>query len=166
MKHSGLILVILFICYPGLIFSQSKDIPAINQDIVKYIRTVIGEQVGRGECWDLADAALTVSHAKFDKSSQKTLYIFGDEYNPKKVTVLPGDILQMENVIVKYQNDNMVLTENYGHHTAIVYEVVDDKNLKIAHQNTSFSGRTVGISILRLNDVQKGKIRYYRPIPL
>ncbi|MFC2124302.1 hypothetical protein ACFLU5_05785 [Bacteroidota bacterium] len=156
------ILIILFVNSTG--YTQNADLPEINQEIVSYVKTVIGEKVGRGECWDLADAALTTNNAKFDKSSQKTLYIFGKEYNPKKDIVLPGDIIQFENVTVKYENGNTIFTESYGHHTAIVYNVLENNHIELAHQNTGFSGKKVGVSTFRFDDVQKGKMKFYHPI--
>ena len=157
--------IILILVLSSSSNAQNTDLPVTNQRIVDYVESVIGKTVGRGECWDLADAALTVSQARFDKSSDKTIYIFGDPYNPKKTPVLPGDILQFENVIVKYQKDNKIYTENFGHHTAIILDVIGDEYFKLAHQNTGFSGRKVGTSELRLSYVQKGKIKFYRPIP-
>jgi hypothetical protein len=49
------------------------------------------------------------------------------------------------------------------HHTAIVYNVIDKGVYEIAHQNTQFSGRKVGISTLNLNHIVKGKTYFYRP---
>lgn len=148
---------------PAIRTIAQQKLPEINQDIVNYVGTMIGETVGRGECWDLADQALTHAGAYLDRSSQKTIYIFGKQYDPKKKTVLPGDIIQFENVTVKYQDGNIIYTENYGHHTAIIYEVNPDGSLKLAHQNTSFGGRKVILSDMKLENVRKGKMYFYRP---
>jgi len=156
-------IILLGFCFQG--FTQNAKIPEVNQKIVSYVNTVIGQKVGRGECWDLADAALMESNAVFDKSSRKTIYEFGKEYNPKKASILPGDIIQFENVTVKYEKGNGIYTENYGHHTAIVNRVINKDEIELAHQNTSFSGKKVGLSTLRLNSVQKGKMKFYHPIP-
>lgn len=140
-------------------------VPEVNKKVVKYVKTVIGETVGRGECWDLADHALTFAGAEFDKSSRKTIYIFGELYNPEKETIFPGDLIQFEGVTVTYSRGNMTFTENYKHHTAIVYQINADRSLKLAHQNTSFGGRKVELSDLNLKNVQKGKMYFYHPIP-
>jgi hypothetical protein len=145
-------------------FTQ-HELPATNQRIIKYINEVIGDRVGRGECWDLADEALKRSHAKFDKSSEKSLYIFGREYNPGKENIIPGDIIQFKNVVVKYRKGNAIMTETMSHHTAIVYEVLNERKIMLAHQNTSRMGKKVGISQLDLDSIQKGKLFFYRPIP-
>jgi hypothetical protein len=141
-----------------------SELPVINQRIVNYVRTVIGSTVGRGECWDLADQALTTSGAKFDKSSKSTIYTFGQRYKPDQETILPGDIIQFENVTVSYQDGNMVFNENYKHHTAVVYMINPDQSLKLAHQNTSFGGRKVALSDLDLKNIKKGKLYFYHPI--
>ena len=145
-------------------FSQKTDIPEVNQEIISYVKTVIGKKVGRGECWDLADAALTASNAVFDKSTEESVLIFGKEYKPKKDRILPGDIIQFENVLVKYEKGNGIYTETYGQHTAIVYSIKSQDQIELAHQNTGFSGRKVGLSLLRLNAVQRGKMKFYHPI--
>lgn len=156
--------IILFFISFSTGIAQNK-IPRLNAGIVKYVSSVIGTTVGRGECWDLADQALIKNNARFDKSSQKTLYIFGKEYDPQNENVYPGDIIQFKNVVVSYKKGNMMFTENFPHHTAIVYEVVNDHQFKLAHQNTGLFGRKVGISELDLENVKKGKLRFYRPVP-
>jgi len=158
-------------CLLLLIFSGSinlsyaqESIPDINKRIITYLESNIGETVGHGECWDLADQALTSAGAQFDKSSQKTIYIFGKMYNHDVDNILPGDILQFEGVTVSYKNGNMSFTENYKHHTAIVYRINSDKSLQLAHQNTSFGGRKVALNDFNLQNVKKGKIYFYHPI--
>jgi hypothetical protein len=146
-----------------LLLFVSNEIPSLNKQVVKYVDSVVGKKVGRGECWDLASAALDYAGAYLDKSSEKTIYVFGNKLNPASDEIFPGDILQIENVKMEYTKDNAIYTENMTHHTAIVYHVVAKGHYKIAHQNTSFSGRKVGISELNLDHVKKGKIIFYRP---
>ena len=141
----------------------NPTIPSINQRVIDYVNTVVGKKVGRGECWDLAAAALAHAGAYLDRSSQKTIYIFGHELNPGKDKIFPGDIIQIENLKMKYTKGNTIYTENMSHHTAIIFEVIGPEHFKIAHQNTSFSGKKVGISELKLEHVKKGEIIFYRP---
>jgi hypothetical protein len=157
MIHYATIFVFLFINH------LSDEIPNLNNKVVEYVDSVIGKQVGRGECWDLAASALDHAGAYLDRSSQKTIYIFGKEVNPAETKIFPGDILQMSNLKIEYTEDNIIYTESMPHHTAIVYEVLANNHYKIAHQNTSFSGRKVGLSELRMSDIKKGKIIFYRP---
>ncbi len=160
-------LIISFIilsCLP-LSANSQNDMPDVNSRVISFVKTVIGSTVGRGECWDLADQALTFAGAEFDKTSQSTIYTFGKLYNPEKEGVLPGDIIQFENVMVSYKDGNMIFTENYKHHTAIVYDVKENGSLQLAHQNTSFGGRKVALSEFNSENVKKGKLLFYHPIP-
>lgn len=157
------ILMLLFVAFAQSLFAQNKVIPELNQKIVAYISSVIGSKVDRGECWDLANQALTVTGAHFDRSSQKTIYTFGKEVNPAKQAVFPGDIIQFTNVKVQYEKENTVFTETMAHHTAVVFRVYDKGRYQLAHQNTGFSGRKVGLSDINLADIKSGKFKIYRP---
>lgn len=143
------------------VFSNStaqNNIPELNKEIVKYVKSVKGKKVDRGECWDLANQALKLVGADWDKE-----YVYGNKIDPKKDEVFPGDLIQFKNVKVQYTEGNATYTEFMTHHTAIVYKVISKDVFEIAHQNTEFSGRKVGISKLNLNHVVKGKIYFYRP---
>jgi signal peptidase I len=160
-------IISFFLILAGMpLYTHSQtDIPDVNSRVITYVGTVIGSTVGRGECWDLADQALTFAHAQFDKTSPSTIYTFGTLYNPDNEKILPGDIIQFENVVVTYKDGNKVYTENYKHHTAIVYDVKENGSLQLAHQNTSFGGRKVALSEFNLINVKKGKLLFYHPIP-
>lgn len=127
------------------------------------MNSVMGTKVDRGECWDLAAAALDHAGAYLDRSSKKSIYVFGRKINTKKERVFPGDIIQIDNVKIQYEKGNMLFTESMPHHTAIVYKVLSNTKFEIAHQNTSFSGKKVGVSEFNLEHVKKGKIVFYRP---
>jgi len=149
-----------------LIFSFSvtqaiaqENIPELNKKIVEYAESVIGKKIDRGECWDLAYQALNRFNAEWDGKFQ-----YGKLINPKREPVLPGDIIQFKNVKIKYQITNTTYTEFMKQHTAIVYKVKHNNVFTIAHQNTEFSGRKVGLSDLNLNHVVKGDVKIYRPI--
>jgi hypothetical protein len=132
----------------------------MNAYIIKYVNTVIGQKVGRGECWDLAHDALESVNAHWNHQ-----YEFGQEVDPVHDTIYPGDIIQFEKVTIKYQKDNSIITESYPHHTAIIYEVKSPGVYRIAHQNNGTSGRKVGVTSLKLADKKSGKITFFRPIP-
>lgn len=154
---SRLSLVIVFILF-YTISVWGQKIPEPNKQIIQYVSSVIGKQVDRGECWDLANQALTRINAKWDGE-----YIYGKEINPEKDIVYPGDIIQFERVKVRYSAGNAITTETMGHHTAVVYKVYKKGKYQLAHQNTGFSGRKVGLSDLELSNVIKGKLKFYRP---
>lgn len=158
MKTIKLIILSVFSIF---IYSNSfaqKDIPDLNKEIVKYVKSVIGKKVDRGECWDLANQALKLVGADWNKE-----YIYGNKIDPYKDKVFPGDLIQFENVKVQYKKGNVTYTEFMTHHTAIVYKVISKGVYEIAHQNTEFSGRKVGISKLNLQTIVKGETYFYRP---
>jgi hypothetical protein len=156
MKHT-LLIIAAFLLTNHSTQAQEK-IPPLNQKVIEYVTSVIGTQVDRGECWDLANQALILIDAKWDRN-----YVYGKELNPKKDQILPGDIIQFKNVKIRYQSGNTIFTETMDHHTAIVYRVLGKDVFELAHQNTGFSGRKVGLSNLDLKTVQSGKMWFYRP---
>lgn len=140
------------------IIQSSDSIPEMNRKIIEYVKTKINKKVGRGECWDFAAEALQLVNAKWDMN-----YKFGKVINYNKEPVFPGDIIQLEGVILHYEMNGMKYTEKMLHHTAIIYEVKTPNNFMIAHQNNGYSGRKVGVSPLDLATLSKGKFTIYRP---
>ncbi len=136
----------------------AQEIPTLNKEIVEYVESVIGKKVDRGECWDLANQALIRVDAAWDRQ-----YIYGNRIDHEKDKVYPGDLIQFKNVTVRYTEGNVTYTELMAHHTAIVYKVLGKGIFEIAHQNTEFSGRKVGLSELNTNHIIKGKVYFYRP---
>ena len=139
-------------------FIQTKDsIPAMNKQIIEFVKTKIKKKVGTGECWDLASEALQLVNAKWDMK-----YKYGKEIDYKKEPIYPGDIIQFENVILNYEKDGKKFTEKMAHHTAIIFEVTNNTNFTMAHQNNGYSGKKVGVSPLDLATLTKGKFKIYR----
>jgi hypothetical protein len=136
-----------------------NEIPALNEQILKYVQTKISKKVGRGECWDLAAEALNTVGAGWDKN-----YGFGKIVDEKKECVFPGDIIQLEGVTIKYSKGNMHYTESMERHTAIIYAVKEKYDFTVADQNTGTSGRKVGLHPLNLRDITRGKYTIYRPV--
>lgn len=156
---------VFFCLFLAGLFSFSFDVPAdcgatpgLNQQVIAFVKTKIKKKVGRGECWDLAAEALNSIGAKWDGK-----YTFGTPVDPKKDCIFPGDIIQFEGVVVKYQKGNMKYQEDMSHHTAIVYEVQQNDVYTLAHQNIGTSGRKVGLTPLDLKNITKGKYQIYRP---
>jgi hypothetical protein len=152
-------LYILFISITSNCLAQS-NIPELNQKILKYVEQVMGKKVDRGECWDLAYQALTQNHAKWDGK-----FVYGKEVNPAKDEIFPGDIIQFYRVKIKYKSGSTITTEVMEQHTAIVFKVISKGKFQLAHQNTDFSGKKVGLSELNIEHVVKGKMKFYRPVP-
>ena len=136
-----------------------SSIPELNQKIIEFVNESIGKKVDRGECWDLAAKSLNIINAEWDGE-----YQYGKKVSHLKDCIFPGDIIQFKDVIIKYEENGTKYTETMIHHTAIIYEVYNSERYLIAHQNTNFSGKKVGLSTLNLNYLKKGKIMIYRPI--
>lgn len=155
MKKLVYIIVFISFCLTG--FSQN-NIPELNSQILEYVKSVEGKKVERGECWDLANQALLLVNADWDKQ-----YVYGNKLDPEADQIFPGDLIQFENVKTRHTEGNATYTELMAHHTAIVYKVLGKGIYEIAHQNTEFSERTVGISELNLSHIIEGEIYFYRP---
>jgi hypothetical protein len=130
----------------------------VNARIVEFVKSKQGKKVGHGECWDLAAEALTAAGATWDGQ-----YTWGLEIDPLKDSVLPGDVIQFENVIFEWEEGNAVNRETMPHHTAVIVEVKAPGVFVIAHQNYGPIGRKVGTSDLVLARKTKGKLLVYRP---
>ena len=154
------IIVLALCCFYVLAKSQTQT-PELNLKIIEYVNSVMGKKVDRGECWDLANKALTKVKADWDGK-----FTFGKLLNPKKDSIYPGDIIQYKDVVVKYTEKDIEYTETMKQHTAIVYKVVGKGVYEVAEQNTAYAGKKVSIGKLNLKNVVKGKVMIYRPIPL
>lgn len=147
-----------FVKSSGLDFA-CKNTPELNKQVIKFVDSKMKKRVGRGECWDLAAEALQLINAKWNGK-----YKYGKEVFYQSECIFPGDIMQFEGVTVKYVTDGFKYKEKMAHHTAIIHEVKDKGHFVLAHQNTRFSGRKVGLSTLELKNITKGKFKIYRPI--
>jgi len=153
-------LLFVFLILGTSTFSQDCDsIPEINKKIVKLSKKKMRKKVGRGECWDLAKYVLDETNAKWDDFE-----VYGELINRKKECILPGDIIQFENIKLKWEEGNATFTEQMKHHTAIVYKVISKDEIILIHQNTGEHGRKVGTTKFRLNAIKKGKLYVYRPV--
>lgn len=139
-------------------FSQEKALPDLNRRIVEQVRSLEGQKVGRGECWDLAAQVLNDNSAKWDG-----LYGFGQLVDWRKNEVLPGDIVQFEGVSVERRTENSIHRESFMHHTAVVLAVNGTGAFTLAHQNFGPSGRKVSFHDLSMAEVRSGKVTFYRP---
>lgn len=154
----------VFVFFSMIVFSQNDsivdcdEIPTLNVGVMKFVKSKINKKVGRGECWDLAAQALNSVEANWDKE-----YIFGKEVDPKTDCIFPGDIVQFENVKLKYVKDKVTYTEMMIHHTAVIYQVSGVGKYKLAHQNTRTVNNRVEITEIDLENIYKGEFHIYRP---
>jgi hypothetical protein len=153
-------LLLIFVVGLGGNTKLANDtIPQTNAAIVEYVESVMGTQVDRGECWDLANQALKRVDAKWDGQ-----YVYGKAIDYETEPVYPGDIVHFRKVTIKQTEGLTTYTQTMEEHTAIIVKVFAVGVYDLAHQNTSFSGRKVGVSPIDLNGLVKGKVTIYRPI--
>jgi hypothetical protein len=138
----------------------AQHLPATNQKVLEYVKSVVGKKVDRGECWDLANGALTYANAKWEFPTK-----FGRPYDYKKEPILAGDLIQINNVMMESRTDTSMMRWKMIEHTAIVYETGSEKmKIKVAEQNLN-GLRKVALSNWNLNDLKSGKMQFYRPQP-
>ncbi len=162
MKTYVLTMLAAALCQTGL-EAQPRipcdELPPLNAEVLQYVESQVGQQVARGECWDLAAGALNTTGAKWDGQ-----FGFGRQVDPKDDCIYPGDILQFDHVVFVEKSATGTRTEEMPKHTAIICKVHGTGRYTIAHQNTSFSGRKVGLSEIDLANKTKGRIRAFRPV--
>ncbi len=157
LKNIHTIIICVIILFTGN--SLSAQPPELNKSIKEYADSVIGTQVGRGECWDLAAQALNQHNAKWDGQ-----YKYGKPLDPEQDTIYAGDIIQFKNVKLEYNKGMQIIKESMKKHTAIVYEVLSKGVYRIAHQNTTLGGKKVIITTFAINTMKRGKLYFYRPV--
>ena len=81
----------------------------LNQKVVKWAVGKIGQSVGAGECWDLANSALLQagagSSADFGPMGDDADYVWGTPI-PDLKDVIPGDILQYRDYDRKWRRSS------------------------------------------------------------
>ncbi len=131
------------------------DLPPLNRGVIEFADANLGRQVGRGECWDLADQALASAEARrplIDYPGQT--YVFGRPVGVDQVQ--PGDILQIDDVTFPG-------LWTIHHHTAVVHDVSGTR-VRFIEQNVA------GVRRVVLNDVwydlaarRGGTLTIFRP---
>ncbi len=136
-----------------LVSFQIQELPAANEKVLEFCEENMKKKIGRGQCWDLAEAALNYADANWS-----TPYNFGKEIDWKSDPILAGDVLQFEKVKFKSANS----TAEFPHHTAIVYEVLEKGKIIIVHQNFNSVQKLTTLE-LNLNELNKGLLMCFRP---
>jgi hypothetical protein len=147
---------------------------ALNRSIVQFCEEHLGQKVGTGSCFALANQALHQAGAtrRFRDSPGQGDYVWGELVfyleatgaDPKTSgsleSVVPGDIIQFRDCHFQRKGG----FANFGHHTAVIREVnKDGLEWKILQEN--FGGkRFVTALTLRPRDLKKGWIRVYQPL--
>lgn len=124
----------------------------LNQKVLEYARGKYNQQVGTGECWDLAEEAVTQAGGESSKkltgangkAFESADYKWGTEV--KLEDALPGDVLQFKGhkFEEKTTTDSGWQSEeqNRGHHTAIVEKNLGDGRLIVLEQHVRPAGAT------------------------
>jgi hypothetical protein len=162
---------VLFLLLTGPARGQS-----VNQKVVDFCKEHTGKQVGDGECYALAAAALTAAGAKLgfkdDPGPGDAVWGAGVytleardgrqvENRARGQSVQPGDIMQFRNTTFAGNNYSLSATQ----HTAIVVAAgTGGKELTVLHQNWN-GKRTVQKNRFLLKDLKTGWVRIYRPLP-
>ncbi len=136
---------------------SDNEIPPTNAKIIEYINSVKGKKVDRGECWDLANGALTYAHAKWESP-----YGFGKPINYKTEKIIPGDIILIQNVTMESKSENSITRWKMVEHTAILFELKETNKVMVAEQNVN-GVRKVQINEWNLDDVKSGTLQFFRP---
>ena len=146
--------VLLLILGIGFGFTPKET---VSDKVVAFCKQNMDKKVDRGECWDLARFALDFAGADWQSPHD-----FGTKVDYKTEKLKPGDILQMENITFSWTEGDNTFTAMFPHHTAIVYEVKENGNIVMAHQNFN-NVRKVSTLEISLSSIQKGDLQAYRP---
>lgn len=139
----------------------------------------MGKQIGRGECWDFAEAALKQAGAKtsadFGPVGEDTDYVWGEPIALKDV--IAGDILQFRDFVVTtstatertFKDDSgdietKEVTVERPHHTAIVGSVRGAGAFQIFEQNVEPKGKVVQRHLLHTSDVPPVSTTTYKMV--
>ncbi|MBN9521339.1 hypothetical protein J0H58_22930 [bacterium] len=165
--------------------TKAKDaLPALNAAVLEFARKNLGEQVGDGECWTLANDALVAAGGKSSPAyrdhpakgdSVWGVGVYGvtvkdgkatEDATDGKLVPLPGDIVQFRDAkFAGARAGGGTYSMTAPHHTAVVAAASPDgKTLMVLHQNWA-GKRTVGEATIKLNDLKEGWVRIYRPQP-
>jgi hypothetical protein len=140
---------------------------SMNEQVVEYARSKLGERVGDGECSSLAAEALRHAGAKVRRGDQGS---WGEELK-SLLDAKPGDILQFEGAAfshTSFRDDGAKFTQMmlFPHHTAIVARVRKrgaKPVLVVLHQNVGET-KVVQEWTINIADKKRGTVKLYRPV--
>ena len=127
----------------------------ISSKVVTWAHGKLGQQVGRGECWDLIDRALRAAGARSSTTTGRDDdYVWGRLIRLEEVS--PGDILQFRNFVITTKSDRVIkfpdgrirreMVETVArrpHHSAIVHHVDGGGEFRVYEQHVKPSGNLV-----------------------
>lgn len=152
-----IIAIVFFFAFNSFTYAQCDSIAPLNKQVLNFAQANLKKKVGRGECWDLAKYALESCSAAWDHKFEFGKLLSNDD------CLMPGDIIQFKGVKIKYKEGKSTYSVTMDQHTAIVNRVISSDEVELIHQNTAFSGKKVGVSMLKFSTIYKGKYMIYRP---
>ena len=171
--------VLLGLLLAGTAVAQ-KDKDEFNPKVLAFAKKSIGKQIGDGECATLAVEAMKEAGAKplrdYKDSPKEGDYVWGElvygleiaptlrtESTPVGTTVKPGDIIQFRDAKFSGKAGGGTYSSEASHHTAVVVGASKDgKTLEVLQQNVN-GKKTVAAATVKLNDLQSGWVKVYRP---
>ncbi len=139
----------------------------LNEQVVEYAVSKLGQKVGNGQCSTLAVEALRHAGARIRRRDDGK---WGDELK-SLLDVKAGDIAQFENVIFSYtyfREDGAMITQtnSFAHHTAVITRVRKRGTkpiLVVLHQNVGGS-QIVQEWTMNMAHKKRGTVRVYRAV--
>ncbi len=128
----------------------AKDGPAGR--IVQFVKDNLGNQVGNGECWTLANEAFKNANIK---RPGKDLRVWGRLVDHTKEELQPGDIVELNGAVF---GNGMKF---YGNHTSVVVAADKRGNFTVMEQNIN-GKRFVQQRTYQLSDLKSGSLKFYR----
>lgn len=134
--------------------SQPQSTASVNDGVVNYARSMVGQKVGNGQCTELAIAALRSVNAEV-----KMDYTWGQEVRVDEVQ--PGDVMQLQSPSFEYSDGRKFWSD--GPHTAVVVGVKGSE-IEVLEQNVAGSPVQAGQYDARY--LKAGTMKFYRPVKL
>jgi hypothetical protein len=139
----------------------------LNDKVVEFARSKLGQRVGDGECSSLAAAALRYAGGRVRRGDHGN---WGEELKSAR-EARAGDILQFENAVFvnsQFLDDGSLATETreFPHHTAVISQVRKRGKkpvLLILHQNVGGT-KIVQEWSIDLAHMKRGSLKVYRPV--
>jgi hypothetical protein len=170
MKLHGMAFLTLLAC--GSVWSAEEPTP-LNERVVEFARSRMGQRVGDGQCSTLVAEALRNAGARPTGRGRS----WGKEL-PSLRDAHPGDILQFEDAVflrrrVRPDGALVTLTYKYPHHTAIIAGIRKRGSgvlMTVLHQNAGIEGgdedelKVVQQWTINLAEMKGGTVKAYRPV--
>jgi len=136
---------------------------SLSSEVASFARSRLGTQVGRGECWDLAEEALRSSGARTSGDFGRARagnYVWG---TPIPLSAIqPGDIIQFRSYRLTIETttvgddgssnwEEATLTRGAPNHTAIVATVNSNGSVEVLEQNVSGHRRVLSNTLYFAN---------------